>query len=112
MLVWISNNFIFDGPYLPVFFSFSVTFMVMYVVLYLKLKNYICSRGVRASESNNRLIIFLINPFASIGRTGTLNIFLLKSAGRRTGTSNDISMSKVSLYISRNMVSFFFLLWF
>ena len=53
-----------------------------------------------------------VNPFASIGRTGTSNVSLLKSAGRRTGMSNDISSSKVSLYISRNMVSFFFLLWF
>ena len=54
----------------------------------------------------------LLNPSASIGRTGTSNVFLLKSAGRRTGTSNEISVSKVSLYISRNVVSFFFLLWF
>ena len=53
----------------------------------------------------------LLNPFASIGRTGMSNFSLLKSAGLHTGTSNEISMSKVSLYISRNMVSIFFLLW-
>ena len=53
----------------------------------------------------------LINPFASRRRTGASNVFLLKSAGRLPGTSNEISMSKVSLYISRNTVSFFFLLW-
>ena len=57
-------------------------------------------------------ILLKINAFASTGRTGTSNIFLLKSAGRRTGASNEKSTSKVSLYISRNMVSFFFLLWF
>ena len=49
-----------------------------------------------------------LNPFVSRRRTGASNVFLLKSAGRLTGTSNEISMSKVSLYISRNMVSFFF----
>ena len=54
----------------------------------------------------------VINPFASIGPTGTSNIFLLESTGRRTGTLNEKSMSKVSLYISRNVISFFFLLWF
>ena len=53
-----------------------------------------------------------LNPFASRRRTGTSNVFLLKSASRLTGMSNEISMSKVLLYISHNMVSFFFLLWF
>ena len=48
----------------------------------------------------------LVNPFVSIGHTGTSNVSLLESAGRRTVTSNDISSSKVSLYIFHNMVSF------
>ena len=48
-----------------------------------------------------------VNPFASIGRTSTSNVFLLKSAGQRTGTSNEKSMSKVSLYISCDTISFF-----
>ena len=50
------------------------------------------------------------NPFASVGRTGTLNSFMLKSTDQRTDTSNEKSMSKVSLYISRNMIlsSFFY----
>ena len=39
-----------------------------------------------------------VNLFVSIGCTCTSNVFLLKSTGRHTGTSNDISSSKVSLY--------------
>ena len=35
----------------------------------------------------------VFNPFASTGRTGTSNSFTLKSADRRTGTSNEISVS-------------------
>ena len=39
----------------------------------------------------------LINPFASIGRTGTSKVSVLKSAIGRTGTSAEISVFKVSL---------------
>ena len=39
----------------------------------------------------------LINPFASIGRTGTSKVSVLKSAIGRTGTSTEISVFKVSL---------------
>ena len=41
--------------------------------------------------------IFILNPFVSIGRTGTSNLCTLKSANQRTGTSTEISVSKVSL---------------
>ena len=38
-----------------------------------------------------------INPFASIGRTGTSKVSVLNSAIGRTGTSTEISVSKVLL---------------
>ena len=42
-------------------------------------------------------IYFFFNPLASIGRTGTSKVSVLKSAIGRTGTSTKISVSKVSL---------------
>ena len=40
---------------------------------------------------------YLVNPFASTGRTGTSKVSVLKSAIGRTGTSTEISVFKVSL---------------
>ena len=42
------------------------------------------------------------NPFASIGRTGTSKVRVLNCTIRRTGTSTEKSVSKVSLWISGN----------